>query len=139
MNQTVIFWPLIAQIVLVFLVYALLGLHRRNALRSGRATPDQFRENRNEPQESIFASNNLRNQFELPILFYVVVLCIYVTHGNTILTLTLAWLFVLLRYLHALVHVTSNAMRLRSPLFAVGYLVLGILWLVFALHILNLA
>jgi hypothetical protein len=139
MNQTAIFWPLIAQIVLVYLVYALLGLRRRNALRSGRATSDQFRENRNEPQESIFASNNLRNQFELPILFYVVVLCIYVTHGNTILTLALAWLFVLLRYLHALVHVTSNAMRLRSPLFAAGYLVLGLLWLSFALQILNLA
>jgi hypothetical protein len=139
MNQTVIFWPLIAQVLLVYLVYALLGLRRRNALRSGRATADQFRENRNEPQESIFASNNLRNQFELPVLFCVVVLCIYVTHGNTILTLALAWLFVLLRYLHALVHVTSNDMRLRSPLFALGYFVLGVLWLIFALHILNLA
>jgi hypothetical protein len=139
MNQTALFWPLIAQVALVYLVYALLGLRRRNALRSGRATPDQFRENRNEPQESIFASNSLRNQFELPVLFYVVVLCIYVTRGNTILTLVLAWLFVLLRYLHALVHVTSNDMRLRSPLFAFGYFVLGFLWLIFALHILDLA
>lgn len=139
MNQTAIFWPLLAQIVLVYLVYALLGLRRRVALRSGRAVPDQFRENRDEPRESIFASNNLRNQFELPVLFYIVVLCIYVTHGNTILTLTLAWLFVVLRYLHAFVHVTSNDLRLRSPLFAFGYVVLGLLWLIFALHILDLA
>jgi hypothetical protein len=139
MNQTAIFWPLIAQIVLVYLVYALLGLRRRAALRSGRATPDRFRENRDEPGESVFASNNLKNQFELPVLFYAVVLCIYVTHGDTVLTLALAWLFVVLRYLHAFVHVTSNDLRLRSPLFALGYCVLGLLWLIFALHILNLA
>jgi hypothetical protein len=138
MNQTAIFWPLLAQVLLVYLVYVLLGIRRRSALTSGRATPDQFRENRNEPPESLFVCNNLKNQFQLPVLFYVVVLCIYVTHGNTILTLALAWIFVVLRYLHAFVHVTSNDLRLRSPLFGLGYVVLGILWIIFALHILNL-
>jgi len=137
MNQTAIFWPLIAQVLLVYLVYVLLGIRRRIALTSGRAKPDQFRENRHEPSESVFVSNNLLNQFQLPVLFYVVVLSIYITHGNTILTLALAWIFVALRYLHAFVHVTSNDLRLRSPLFALGYIVLGLLWIIFALHILN--
>lgn len=136
MNQTALFWPLIAQVLLVFIVYALLSARRRAAVLSGGARWAQFRENRDEPAESLFVANNLLNQFQLPVLFYVVVLCLYVTQGGSLVTVALAWLFVILRYLHAAVHVTSNRLSLRSPLFAAGYVVLALLWVWFALHLL---
>jgi len=136
MNQTAIFWPVIAQVLLVYLVYGLLSLRRQAAVRAGSVRRSDFRENRNEPPESVFAHNNLLNQFQLPVLFYVVCLCLYVTQGSSIVTVALAWIFVVLRYLHAFIHVTSNRIRYRSPVFALGYLVLGVMWLWFALHLL---
>ncbi|MGN6470801.1 MAG: MAPEG family protein [Rhizobiaceae bacterium] len=136
MNQTAIFWPVIAQVLLVYLVYGLLSLRRQAAVRAGSVRRSDFRENRNEPPESVFAHNNLLNQFQLPVLFYVVCLCLYVTQGSSIVTVALAWIFVVLRYLHAFIHVTSNRIRYRSPVFALGYVVLGVMWLWFALHLL---
>ncbi|MBN9078462.1 MAG: hypothetical protein BGN87_08135 [Rhizobiales bacterium 65-79] len=136
MNQTAIFWPVIAQVFLVYLVYGLLGLRRRAAVQAGSASRSGFRENRNEPRESLFVHNNLLNQFQLPVLFYVVCLCLYVTQGNSLVTVVLAWIFVVSRYLHAAIHVTSNDMRYRPLAFTLGYVVLFILWLWFALHLL---
>jgi hypothetical protein len=136
MNQTAIFWPVIAQVLLVYLVYGLLGLRRKAAMEAGDARASDFRENRKEPPQSVFVNNNLANQFQLPVLFYVVCLCLYVTQGSSIVTVALAWIFVVLRYLHASIHVTSNRIRYRSPTFAVGYVVLGIMWVWFALHLL---
>jgi hypothetical protein len=136
MNQTAIFWPVIAQVLLVYMIYGLLSLRRRAAVRAGSVRRSDFRENRNEPPESVFAHNNLLNQFQLPVLFYFVCLCLYVTQGSSIVTVALAWIFVVLRYLHAFIHVTSNRIRYRSPVFALGYVVLGFMWLWFALHLL---
>jgi hypothetical protein len=136
MNQTAIFWPVIAQVLLVYFVYGLLGLRRKAAVEAGDARVSDFRENRKEPPQSIFVNNNLVNQFQLPVLFYVVCLCLYVTQGNSIVTVALAWIFVVLRYLHASIHITSNRIRYRSPVFAVGAIMLAALWLWFALHLL---
>jgi hypothetical protein len=136
MNQTTIFWPVIAQVLLVFIAYGLLSLRRTAAIKAGTVKLSDFRANRHEPRESIFIHNNLLNQFQLPVLFYVVCLCLYVTEGNSTVTLVLAWIFVLSRYIHAAVHMTTNRMPYRQSAFAVGYVVLGLLWLWFALHLL---
>lgn len=136
MNQIAIFWPVIVQVLLVFIVYGLLSLRRTAAMKAGNVKLSDFRESRHEPRESIFAHNNLLNQFQLPVLFYVVCLCLYVTQGNSVVTVALAWLFVVSRYVHAAVHVTTNRMPYRQSAFAVGYVVLGLLWLWFALHLL---
>ncbi len=136
MNQTTIFWPVIAHVVLIYIVYFMLGVRRKAAVEAGSVKVSEFRENRNEPPQSLFVHNNLLNQFQLPILFYVVCLCLYVTHGNSIVTLIMAWIFVVSRYFHAFVHVTSNRIALRQPSFVLGFLVLAIMWVWFALHIL---
>jgi hypothetical protein len=136
MNQTAIFWPVIVQVLLVYIVYGLVSLRRTTAIKAGNVRLSDFRENRHEPRESVFAHNNLLNQFQLPVLFYVACLCLYATQGSSIVTVTLAWLFVVSRYVHAAVHITTNRMRYRQPAFAVGYVVLGLLWIWFALHLL---
>lgn len=137
MNEIAIFWPMIAHVVLVYIVYGVISERRIVAVQRGSAKTAQFRENREEPAESIFARNNLANQFELPILFHVCCLCLYVTRDVNILTLVLAWVFVASRYMHAAIHITTNRIRHRRPLFIVGYIVLGVLWIVFALHLLG--
>ncbi|APO73700.1 MAPEG domain-containing protein [Rhizobium etli 8C-3] len=128
MTGTEIFWPIIAHVALVYGLYMLLSLRRRKAVEVGNVNLSDFRENRSEPPESLFVKNSIANQFELPVLFYVCCILLYITEADNIAALVLAWIFVALRYAHAFVHVTSNRMRFRSPLFAAGYVVLGAMW-----------
>jgi len=124
------FWPMVAHAVLVFILYALLGWRRRVVVRAGRIQPAQFRENHaaNEPAESLAVRNSLANQFELPLLFHVCCIVLYTTQADNLLSVILAWIFVVTRYAHAFVHVTSNDLRYRSPLFTLGFLALAGMW-----------
>lgn len=124
------FWPMVAHAVLVFILYALLGWRRRVLVNDGRIKPSQFRENHaaDEPAESLVVRNNIANQFELPLLFHACCIVLYVTQADNLPAVILAWLFVATRYAHAFVHVTSNNLRYRSPLFAMGYVVLAGMW-----------
>lgn len=135
MSQTAIFWPMIAQVALVYAVYLLIGMRRKKAVENGSATVSQFRENRDEPAESLYVRNNLANQFELPVLFYAVCLALFVTGGAGVAAVSLAWVFVLSRCGHAYVHVTSNRIRHRQPLFVLGFFALGAMWLLLALRL----
>jgi hypothetical protein len=111
------------------MVYALISRRRIAAIKAGHAKTSQFRENRDEPAESLFARNNLANQFELPVLFYPACLSLFVLDGVSLVPLLLAWLFVASRYVHAWIHVTSNRIRHRRPAFVAGYVTLAALWL----------
>ncbi len=124
------FWPMVAHAVLVFILYALLGWRRRVLVRAGRIQPAQFRENHaaNEPAESLAVRNSLANQFELPLLFHVCCIVLYTTQADNLPSVILAWIFVVTRYAHAFVHVTSNDLRYRSPLFTLGFLALAGMW-----------
>ncbi len=121
-------WPMIAHVALIFCLYLLLSSRRMGAVREGRAQPDQFRENREEPAESLVVKNAIANQFELPVLFYAVSILLYLVDADNTVTVAGGWLFVALRYAHAYVHVTSNRLRYRRPLFIAGFLVVMLLW-----------
>lgn len=135
MTGTAIFWPMIAHVALVVGLYALLGLRRGAAVKAGRAKVSQFRENLNEPADSLFVRNSLSNQFELPVLFHVVCLALHVTGGDGTWAVALAWLFVLSRYVHAFIHVTSNRIRYRQPVFTLGFVALIALWAMLGVRI----
>ena len=77
------------------------------------------------------------NQFELPVLFYVLTILAYVTHHAGTLFVVLAWVFVIFRLLQAYVHVTNNKVRLRGAFFGVSALVLAIMWIIFIVEILT--
>ncbi|MBB5044975.1 MAPEG family protein [Shinella fusca] len=121
-------WPMIAHVALVVVLYLLLSARRMRAVREGRARPEQFRENREEPADSLLVRNSIANQFELPMLFYAVSILLYLVDADNPVTVAGGWLFVALRYAHAYVHVTSNRLRYRRPLFIAGMLVLVLLW-----------
>lgn len=136
MNPTAIFWPMIFHVILVFGIYILMFVRRKRAVAAGNARVSQFRENQAEPSESLFVRNNLNNQFELPILFHIGCLGLFVTGNVGFLTLGLAWIFILSRYVHSYIHVTSNRIRYRQPAFSLGFLALGLMWLVLAFGLL---
>lgn len=135
MEATAIFWPMIAHVVLVYGVYGLMAFRRKRAVEMGSAKVSQFRENRDEPSESLFARNSLANQFELPMLFHVCCLAMFATGGVGATVLVLAWVFVVSRYVHAVIHVTTNRIRHRQPAFVAGFLSLAAMWVALAIHI----
>lgn len=79
------------------------------------------------------ASDNFRNLFELPVLFYAAVLTAVSADLSTPTALALAWTFVALRVLHSLVHCTYNKVMHRFLLFVAGAFTLFALWAQLAL------
>jgi hypothetical protein len=69
-------------------------------------------------------SDNLRNLFELPVIFYALALYLYVAGRVDSPYLSMAWIFVVLRILHSLVHCTFNKVLLRFGIYVVSALVL---------------
>ncbi|MCJ9671486.1 MULTISPECIES: MAPEG family protein [unclassified Neorhizobium] len=121
-------WPMIAHAALVFFLYWLLSRKRYLAVRAGSAEAGHFRESREEPPESLAVHNNLKNQFELPVLFYAACLVLYVSTADNGGTVALAWIFVLSRYAHSYVHLTSNRLRYRRPIFMAGFFAVMAMW-----------
>lgn len=135
MNQTAIFWPMLAHVALVYGIYVLMFVRRKAAVQAGSTKISQFRENTNEPSESLFVRNNLANQYELPVLFHICCLALYSVTAAGLFAVVLAWVFVISRYVHAYIHVTSNRIRYRQPAFSLGFLVLAVMWIRLAISI----
>lgn len=81
-----------------------------------------------EPDRIRVVTRHFINLFEVPVLFYVVVLMIYVTKQTTYALVAMAWLYVALRYAHSFVHLTTNRVLLRFRLYFASGVVLLALW-----------
>ena len=88
------------------------------------------------PAQATQISNCYDSQFQLPLLFYVLVILAWVTRQADLVFVVTAWIFVLARLAHAYVHTTSNHVPTRFWVFAVGMLVLLLMWIIFAIRIL---
>jgi hypothetical protein len=130
--------PLFVEVILTFgLVFWAAALRVRD-LRSGAVKPwDIALREPNWPAHTRQVSYAYSNQLELPVLFYILTILAYFTHHAGTLFVILAWIFVLFRLLHAYVHVTSNDVSVRGPLFGVSAVVLAIMWLIFMIQILT--
>jgi hypothetical protein len=107
--------PLFLEVILTFVLLFWLAPLRGRDFSSGVTRPEDvaLREP-NWSQRSLQVSYSYSNQFELPVLFYVLTILAYFTRHAGILFVVLAWIFVIFRYLQAYVHVTNN--RLLSGL-----------------------
>jgi hypothetical protein len=128
--------------VLVGLTFALLlwmvGA-RRNALVGGETKiRDIALGQPNWPNRATQIGNCYKNQFELPLLFYILIaLAMPLRHADLFIVL-MSWVFVVTRFAHAGIFVTSNDLGQRSTVWLAGVLVLLVMWIYFALKILLL-
>jgi hypothetical protein len=82
------------------------------------------------------ASNNLKNLFELPVLFYLAVLLSMVLMIQDPVLVVLAWVFAVFRVIHSLIHCTYNTVMHRFIAYAISCLALILMWLRLASFIL---
>ncbi len=92
----------------------------------------------NWPNRATQIGNCYKNQFELPLLFYILIaLAMPLRHADLFIVL-MSWVFVVARCVHAGIFVTSNDLGQRSTAWLAGVLVLLVMWIYFALKILLL-
>jgi hypothetical protein len=139
MSVQMILLPLFVLVVLTFVVGIVMGARRQRALRSGETRWQDIAATKEAwPMESRLASHSFANQFELPVLFYVLTILALITKQADLIFVLLAWIFVIMRVLQAVVHLTSNHVPTRGAFYAVGAVVLMIMWGVYIVRILTL-
>jgi hypothetical protein len=128
--------------VLVGLTFALLFGMARMRTRTLQAGETKVKDialgQQNWPTHLTQIGNCVSNQFELPLLFYILIaLALPLRHADLVIVL-LSWVFVVTRFVHAGIFVTSNNVGQRGMAWFAGVLVLFAMWLYFALKILLL-
>jgi hypothetical protein len=139
MSTQAILLPLFVEVILTFLLWIGMATLRTRDFSTGAVRPAEIalREPKWPPRTSQFAYS-FSNQFEIPVLFYVLTILAYVTHLAGVIFVVLAWIFVIFRILHAYVHVTSNVVRLRGTLYGVAVVALAINWAIYIFEVLTL-
>jgi hypothetical protein len=131
MKPQAIFQPMSVLALWTLLVLGMTGFRRVWAVRQRRVRPGAFRlgEAADVPADVTVVNRNFMNLLEAPVLFYVVSLAFYVSHATTPRVLALAWIYVALRLLHSLIHLSWNHIVSRLIAFTASNVVLFSLWI----------
>ena len=136
MDKTLILYPAVLQIFLTLCLYVKNYLDNTKATKNRSVNFGFFKAYRGDVPEYILVSRQtLKNQFELPILFYFLISLIISFDVVTIVDLVLAWVFAVSRYIHCFIRLTSNYVPYRAPLFIIGLLTLIVAWVHFLLSV----
>jgi hypothetical protein len=136
MSIQAVLLPLFVEVALTFVLLFWTGYLRTNLLKAGAVKPqDVALREPNWPPQVAQIGNAYQNQFEVPVLFYVLTILAWITRHADLLFVVMAWIFVALRLIHAF-HITDNDVNRRGPVFGVGALVLMAMWVIFMIRIL---
>ncbi len=128
MNFTTILFPMLIQVTLTLIIFLILGARKTKAIKAGGVDRQKTAlDNSAWPTEVVQVSNNIANQFQTPMLFYVLCLLFYVTSTVSTVVLVLAWIYSLSRLAHAFVHINSNFVPARFGMFFIGVVCLIIM------------
>ena len=139
MSVQMVLLPVFVLVGLAFFLLLWMGTARGQALKGGETSlKDIALREPNWPTRTTQIGNCFSNQFELPVLFYILIaLALPLRHADLFIVL-MSWVFVVTRFVHAGIFVTSNNVQQRGPAWFAGALVLLAMWIYFALKILLL-
>ena len=135
-NDKLILLPALIHVALIFFLVIATGRGRVLAVRKGEVRlseialdgsrwPDQLRK----------SANNYQNQFELPVLFYVLIALLIATRLVDPVQIIFAWLFLLSRLIHSYIHTGKNILLDRFYAFLASVLTLMTMWIWFAVRL----
>lgn len=135
MSVQMVLLPVFALIGLAFALLMGMAAVRTRSLRSGETRLEEIA--LREPNWSARATqiaNCFSNQFEIPVLFYILIaLALPLRHADLVIVV-LSWVFVITRFVHAGIFVTSNNVPQRGLAWFAGVVVLLAMWIYFALR-----
>lgn len=131
MEPKLILYPLLAMVALTFIVAATMLRRRVATLKANRIHPQKVATSGQMAAliEDTRASDNFRNLFETPMLFYVAMLTIYATGLICTPHLVFAWVYVLTRCVHSYLQCTANIVMRRFYAFLASGVFLLCTWL----------
>lgn len=129
----------VALALLTSLVAMRMLIVRVGEMRQRRIHPQQIATSAQaaERLQSIQVSDNYRNLFEMPVMFYALCALLLATGSATAFSAAGAWLYVLLRCVHSVIQCTYNRVMHRFAVFGTSFVVLLVLWLRFGLQLLQ--
>ena len=138
MKNELIFIPLLAQVLLTAIIWMVMYRTRIGEMRRKRIRPQALANT--DTARGLLAdvsgpAHNFSNLFEIPVLFYVATISIYVTELVSLIFITLLGLFVVLRGIHSIIHITTNRVIQRFYVYLVSTSVLWLIWVLFAWHL----
>ena len=137
MNYALLY-PVFIQVALTFALVFTMGAMRYGAVASGNVkVADIALGQRGWPVRIQQVSNAYENQLASPELFYAGIAFALIAGSTSVLLVVIAWAYIGLRLLHALIHVTSNHLRSRFMAFAASLLVLLGYWVVLAVELMT--
>ena len=130
MNNQLILYPAVFQILLTLILYVKNYFDNINSIKNDNVKVGHFKlYDGNIPEYVEVSRQTLKNQFELPILFYFLITIILVFDILTFTNLIFAWLFVISRYIHSYIRLTSNYIPYRARVFILGLFILICGWI----------
>jgi hypothetical protein len=137
MTLQAILLPLFVEVGLTFVLLFWMGTLRMRALRRREVRLADIALGQPAwPQRPTQIANAYHNQFELPVLFYVLVVLAIIARKADLLFVVMSWIFVVLRLVHTGIHTSSNDVPQRFYAFAAGAIVLLVMWIIFAVRVL---
>ncbi len=137
MTVQMVLLPVFVQVGLTFALLLWMIGARTGSVTSGETKlKDIALRQPNWPPKIAQVGNCFSNQFEIPVLFYVLIAIALPLRRADLVIVMLSWVFVVTRFAHAGIFVTSNDVRTRSLAWFAGVLVVIAMWVYFALKIL---
>src|SRR6266516_1885575 len=135
MNIQMVLLPVFVQVGLTFALLFWMARARVGSIKRGETKMRDIALRQPAwPAKPTQVANCYQSQFELPLLFYVLVIFAWFTKQTDLIFLVMAWIFVVMRLVHAYIHTSSNHVPTRFNAFAVGAIVLLLMWIIFAVR-----
>lgn len=133
MNDFALVYPMAAMVALTAVVLVRMVLGRVAAVKRGDVDARYYKTYQGENTEPRKAAQNTRhfvNLFENPVLFYAACIVAMVTGQGAGVIVWFAWAYVVIRVLHAIVHLGTNRIPPRMAIYGASWIVLLAMWAV---------
>ncbi len=133
LEAKLILQPLCGQVLLTLLIWSWMYYTRLTTMAKFKIDPQNLADTEGKGYEILKSvqnpSDNFENLFEMPILFYIALIVLYITNTVDSLYLNLAWFYVVFRSIHSLIHCTFNKITLRFTAYLFSSLALWCIWI----------
>lgn len=128
-----IIYPVFCLVILTFFMIAATGISRLISVRRRQVHPRYYvlMSGDTPPDYVQKIGRNMANLLEVPVLFYLLAVLVILFQINSELLVDLAWLYVALRLIHSIIHISYNNVPLRLIVFVLSVVTLMIMWLQF--------
>jgi hypothetical protein len=127
-----ILYPLFGMVILTICLWILCLFFRVKQVSTGNLKIEFFElyDGTGAPPDVTKTTRHLSNLFEMPTLFYVACLTALLLELNSAWLIYLAWSFVIIRVIHAFIHLTYNKVFHRLSAFTLSNFLVIAMWVI---------